>query len=161
APRSAARRATRGAADSWRRAAAGPTARAPARGARQALAGRERTSGDTARALRRAPRPRGKPMWTTPPSAQEARIPRTSPQGAQTARRPSATIAPDRPAARPCLSYGSPTTRRLLSDDHCGHPHLRLPNPPQTRPAGRFPRSGRTVAVRETGAEYTPPKRTR
>ena len=31
--------------------------------------------------------------------------------------------------------------RRLLSDDHCGHPHLRLPNPPQTRPAGRFPRS--------------------
>src|SRR5437763_11937732 len=42
---------------------------------------------------------------------------RISPRGAQTARRPAATIAPDRPATRPCLSYGSTTTHRLLSDN--------------------------------------------
>src|SRR6266705_3030017 len=97
-------------------------------------------------------------MWTTLPSAHEARIPRISPRGALTARGPSATIAPDRPAAPSFVSYGSTTTRRLLSDDHCGHPHQRPPNPPQN-PTSRTlpPLKGATVAVRETGAEYTRP----
>src|SRR6266487_1173848 len=97
-------------------------------------------------------------MWTTLPSAHEARIPRNIPP--EVHKLPAARAQQSRLTGHlrghVCLTGALPPAaccRTTTADSHTtDHQTRRKPDQPDASPA-----QGRTVAVRETGAEYTRP----